>query len=129
MCKQGTRLYLQAVAAQIIQAYEVEDDDHVTFAGEVDWVCERAPVDEADEVIRRYLAGPCVRASSGVRPATTLGVTGRTAAVADRAAAAGSGRRRRLPGRLGSGHVTAWTCPEPPGDPPAGSRPRTAAAR
>ena len=64
---------LQAVAAQIIQAYEVEDDDHVTFAGEVDWVCERAPVDEADEVIRRYLAGPCVRASSGVRPATTLG--------------------------------------------------------
>ena len=31
------------------------------------------PVDEADEVIRRYLAGPCVRASSGVRPATTLG--------------------------------------------------------
>ena len=73
MCKQGTRLYLQAVAAQIIQAYEVEDDDYVTFAGEVDWVCERAPVDEADEVIRRYLAGPCVRASSGVRPATTLG--------------------------------------------------------
>jgi hypothetical protein len=38
MCKQGTRLYLQAVAAQIIQAYEVEDDDHVTFAGEVDWI-------------------------------------------------------------------------------------------
>ena len=73
MCKQGTRLYLQAVAAQIIQAYEVEDDDHVTFAGEVEWVCERAPVDKADEVILRYLAGPYVRASSGVRPATTLG--------------------------------------------------------
>src|SRR5665811_791596 len=47
MCKEGTRLYLQAVAAQIIGAYEVEDDDHVTFAGKVDWVCERAPVDEA----------------------------------------------------------------------------------
>src|SRR5665647_3080215 len=73
MCKQGTRPYLQAVAAQIIGAYEVEDDDHVTFAGKVDWVCERAPVDEVDEVILRYLAGPSVRPSSGVRPATTLG--------------------------------------------------------
>jgi len=39
----------------------VEDDDEVIFAGEVDWVCERAPADEAVEVIRRSLAGPSVR--------------------------------------------------------------------
>ena len=27
-----------------VQAYEVDDDDEVIFAGEVVWVCERAPM-------------------------------------------------------------------------------------
>ena len=64
MCEQGIRLYLQVVAARVdasailpgespgllrlvaaqhaIRVPMVEDDDEVIFAGEVNWVCERA---------------------------------------------------------------------------------------
>ena len=64
VCKQGIRLYLQAVAAQVdasailpgespgllrlaaaqdaTRVPMVADDDEVIFAGVVDWVCERA---------------------------------------------------------------------------------------
>jgi len=38
----------------------------VIYAGEVAWIGERAPVEEAVAVIRRYLAGPQVIGGSHV---------------------------------------------------------------
>ncbi len=50
----------------VVQAYELDDNEEVTHAGDVAWVCERAPVQEAVTVIRRYLDsldGPAERRS------------------------------------------------------------------
>ncbi len=51
-----------------VQAYEFTDVDEndVIYAGEVAWIGERAPVEEAVAVIRRYLAGPQVIRGSHV---------------------------------------------------------------
>lgn len=46
-----------------VQAYEMDDNEDVTFAGELDWISDRACVEDAVAVVRRYLAGPSVRRS------------------------------------------------------------------